>query len=219
MEWTENSAYLDSIRQLLLIPWPDNRTVNIVCHGHSVPSGYYISPDVRTFESYPHLLHRKIKEAYPFAVVNMILSAVGGEDSQTGLTRFPAALDHRPDVLILDYCLNDRRLSLETAYRSWAAMIEMALARGIKMILMTPNFDNSYLRQDSDWDKLVAHAKQVRRLAREYSVGLCDVFSLFQAEMERGQSLSSLLAQENHPNLNGHSIVAAALATFFLPQQ
>ncbi|WP_342481353.1 hypothetical protein NST07_08230 [Paenibacillus sp. FSL L8-0340] len=36
--------------------WPENRTLNIVCHGHSVPSGYFATPIVDTFHAYPHLL-------------------------------------------------------------------------------------------------------------------------------------------------------------------
>ncbi|MEK5235702.1 hypothetical protein NST99_08380 [Paenibacillus sp. FSL L8-0470] len=32
------------------------RTLNIVCHGHSVPSGYFATPIVDTFHAYPHLL-------------------------------------------------------------------------------------------------------------------------------------------------------------------
>ena len=35
--------------------WPKNRTINLVFHGHSVPTGYQKTPEVRTFESYPQL--------------------------------------------------------------------------------------------------------------------------------------------------------------------
>ena len=34
----------------LVKKWPGNRTVNIVFHGHSVPAGYHVTPDVRPFE-------------------------------------------------------------------------------------------------------------------------------------------------------------------------
>lgn len=36
--------YLSPIIDELAKRWPDNRTVNIVCHGHSVPSGYFATP-------------------------------------------------------------------------------------------------------------------------------------------------------------------------------
>ena len=35
-----------------------NHTVNLVCHGHSVLAGYFKTPEVRTFDAYPYLLHR-----------------------------------------------------------------------------------------------------------------------------------------------------------------
>ena len=58
--------YLDEVLCELQKQWPNNRTINIVCHGHSVPSGYFATPFVDTFNSYPHLLHRAIKERFPF---------------------------------------------------------------------------------------------------------------------------------------------------------
>lgn len=217
MTLNNDSAYLKNIQAQLLLQWPDNRTINIVFHGHSVPAGYFVSPYVHTFEAYPHLLHQRLKNHYPFAVINIILSAVGGEDSAIGQMRFSRALAHQPDVLVLDYGLNDRRLSLQASYSAWASMIEQALSRGIKVILMTPNPDITYYSKNASWQKLVQHAQQIRELAQLYGVGLCDVFSLFQAELAQGVSLQSLLSQENHPNFNGHSLIAKALSLFFIP--
>ena len=31
--------YLDPLLDEMAARWPDNRTISIVCHGHSVPSG------------------------------------------------------------------------------------------------------------------------------------------------------------------------------------
>ena len=36
--------YLEELCTRLAQRWPDNRTVNIVCHGHSVPAGYAATP-------------------------------------------------------------------------------------------------------------------------------------------------------------------------------
>ena len=69
--------YLDAVNDELAKQWPDNKTINIVCHGHSVPSGYFATPFVNTFESYPHLLHRILKERFPFAVIMVIHSVIG----------------------------------------------------------------------------------------------------------------------------------------------
>ena len=40
------SRYLLPLREELQKTWPDNRAIHIVCHGHSVPAGYFASPVV-----------------------------------------------------------------------------------------------------------------------------------------------------------------------------
>ena len=77
-------TYLSGVVTELTRQWPANRTVNIVCHGHSVPAGYFRTPVVDTFNAYPHLLHRGLKERFPYAVVNVIVTAIGGENSESG---------------------------------------------------------------------------------------------------------------------------------------
>ena len=119
--------YLADIVVLLKKKWSDNRTVNIVCHGHSVPAGYFATPTVDTMNSYPHLLHARLAERFPCAVINVIVTAIGGENSESGAARFDReVLTHRPDVLTLDYGLNDRWIGLEKARAAWAEMIEKA---------------------------------------------------------------------------------------------
>jgi acyl-CoA thioesterase I len=68
-------TYLTNLIKVLKAQWPKNRTVNIVCHGHSVPAGYFATPLVQTFDAYPHLLHRLLKERFPFAVINVVVPA------------------------------------------------------------------------------------------------------------------------------------------------
>mgnify|MGYP001788605208 CR=1 FL=1 len=58
--------------------WPNNRTINVVFHGHSVPSGYFATPLFNTLAAYPHLTLKSIKSSYPNAVVNMITTSIGG---------------------------------------------------------------------------------------------------------------------------------------------
>ena len=137
--------YLDEVLCELSKKWPENRTINIVCHGHSVPAGYFATPFVDTLHAYPHLLLRLIKERFPFACVNAIVTAIGGEDSVSGEKRFEKeVLSHDPDIITIDYALNDRRTGLEKAKKAWESMIEMALQRKKKVILLTPTWDNSY---------------------------------------------------------------------------
>jgi len=214
----EDEKYLAGLGEELAKPWPDNRTVTIACHGHSVPAGYFATPVVRSFDAYPHLLHRGLKERFPNAVLNVTVTAVGGEDSVRGFERFERdVLSLRPDVVTIDYALNDRRIGLRAAGEAWSGMIEAALARGIRVVLLTPTHDNSGMDspEAAEWIALREHAEQIRRLARRYRVGLADSFAAFASyTAERGR-LPDLLSWPNHPNRRGHELVAAELLRLF----
>ena len=58
-------SYVNDLRNELVKTWPNNRTINIVFHGHSVPSGYANTPVVNTLNAYPHLTLHALKEHYP----------------------------------------------------------------------------------------------------------------------------------------------------------
>jgi len=198
--------------------WPTNRTVNIVCHGHSVPAGYARTPAVRTFDAYPYLLHRGLNERFPHAVINVIVTGIGGENSEQGAKRFQRdVLSLSPDVVTIDYALNDRAIGLMRAEKAWRKMIEMALAAHVKVLLLTPTADMTAHLGDPD-DPLNQHAEQIRHLAAEYGVGLVDSLHAFKNAIKSGAALKDLMAQSNHPNRQGHELVAKALLKWFPPQ-
>lgn len=99
---TNQWNYLANLKTELHKEWPQNRTINIVFHGHSVPAGYYKTPHVNTLSAYPHLFLKRLKTIYPFAVVNVIVTAIGGENSASGTERFERdVLVHHPDLILL----------------------------------------------------------------------------------------------------------------------
>lgn len=208
--------YLGALSDLLAKQWPENRTVNIVCHGHSVPSGYLATPLVDPFCAYPHMLHRILKERFPYAVLNVIVTGIGGENAKQGAARFErTVLNHAPDVLTIDYGLNDRKITLEEAKASWRIMIEQALNEQVKVILLTPSWEQSWFHQDENWRMLELHAEQIRDLAEEYNVGLADSFAEFQRYIDQGGELQDLLSHINHPSRTGHGLIAASLSRWF----
>jgi len=212
--------YLKDIITIMQTPWPDNRTINIVCHGHSVPSGYMQTPVVNTFDAYPHLLHVDLKHRFPFAVINVIVTAIGGEHSEAGNARFDDdVLNHKPDLITIDYGLNDRFITLERAHIAWCEMVEKALAKDIKVILLTPTPDFSGLFKETNkvWNDLLEHANDIRNIAKEYNVGLSDTLKVFEDYMNNGGDLNYLLASQNHPNRYGHEMVVEELMQFFPP--
>ena len=208
-------TYLENVGQLCRMDWPENRTVNIVCHGHSVPSGYFKTPEVRSLDSYPNLLRVGLAEHYPHAVINVIVTGIGGENSEQGAKRFQRdVLCFRPDVVTIDYALNDRPMGLEQSRAAWTAMIKAAQAQDTKVILLTPTADIGAQLENPN-DLLNKHAELVRQLAYDYNVGLVDSLAIFQEFVQCGGVLQSIMAQGNHPNRQGHELVAQALLEWF----
>lgn len=211
----DKNNYLIEISELLKKEWPANRAINIVCHGHSVPAGYFKTPVVDTFNSYPHLLHQELKSHCPYAVINVIVTAIGGESSDKGAERFERdVLTHSPDIITIDYALNDRNIGLEKAYSSWALMIESALSKNIKVILLTPTGDLTSRLDDKD-DPLNKHAEQICALAEKYQTGLADSLSSFKQYIKTGGRLGDLMSHVNHPNRKGHELVTKEILEWF----
>ena len=209
-------SYLDSLRSELNARWPRNRTLNLVFHGHSVPSGYFKTPNVRTLDAYPHQVLEIVKGCYPYAVVNSIVTGIGGENSEQGEKRFDAeVLAHRPDVLLIDYALNDRAIGLKRAAAAWRKMIGRALERGVRVVLCTPTPDLTSDLTDAK-TPLALHAQQIRDLAAEYGVGLADTYAAFVALAKEGRDIRAYMAQSNHPNERGHAVAASEIARWIL---
>jgi lysophospholipase L1-like esterase len=195
--------------------WPQNRAINLVFHGHSVPSGYHKTPEVKPFESYPHLLYQGLKQRFPHAVINIILTSIGGENSIAGEKRFERdVLTHKPDVIFIDYALNDRRQDTAKVEAAWRSMVRMAKGKNIPVVLLTPTGDSS-ADLNNPQDPLCQRAELIRRVAKTENVPLADVFAAWQAEVAKGTPQADLLSQVNHPNLRGHQLAANEISRLF----
>jgi acyl-CoA thioesterase-1 len=207
--------YLNDIKIELKKEWPGNRTINLVFHGHSVPAGYFKTPVVNTLDSYPYQLMAGLKALYPYAVINVINTAIGGENSESGAKRFAGdVLIHKPDVLFIDYALNDRGIGLERAKIAWESMIQSALKNKIRVILLTPSPDQNVniLEPGNDLEK---HAVQIRNLARGYGIGLTDSHESFRQLAASGKQVTDYMSQENHPNKQGHGLIVQEILKYF----
>ena len=197
--------------------WPNNRTVNLVFHGHSVPSGYHETPEVKPFDSYPLMAMEKIQKAHPHSVINAIVTSIGGEDSVKGAARLEKdVLSMRPDVIFIDYALNDRRVAEADVEKAWRSMARAAKAKGVPVVFVTPTGADN-VRYDAPDEPLEIRAAIIRKVAAEEGVLVADVFAAWKKELKRGVKQDSLLAQGNHPNRKGHEIAAKVIAELFRP--
>lgn len=212
---TGTANYLNDLKTELQVEWPKNRTINIVFHGHSVPAGYFKTPDVNTISAYPSLVLKEIKSIYPYAVVNVIVTAIGGENSVKGAERFETdVLIHKPDVLFIDYALNDRGVGLEKSYTAWSQMIQEAKKQKIKVILLTPSPDQS-VDYNSPNNELKKHTDQIISLAIENQVGLVDSYKAFEFLYSNKKELVKYMSQVNHPNEKGHELITNEIMKYF----
>lgn len=211
----ENSTYLQMVKTELQKKWPINRTINLVFHGHSVPSGYFATPLVQTLDAYPQLVLKKLKKLYPTAVINVITTSIGGENSQQGARRFEKeVLTHRPDVLFIDYALNDRGIGLEQSKIAMEEMIKKAKENKVLVILLTPSPD---LRVDitKKDNELEVFSNLLTDLASTWQIGLVDSYRLFK-EIAMGKgNINDYMSQVNHPNEKGHALIADEILNYF----
>ena len=209
------ATYLEKIKTSLSKPWPGNKTINLVFHGHSVPAGYFKTPVVNTLAAYPFLVLKALKKIYPYAVINIINTSVGGENSISGAKRFKAeVLVHKPDILFIDYALNDRGAGLDASRKAWEKMIRLALRKNIKIILLTPSPDQTVNILAPD-NLLEQHAQQIRFLAEKYHIGLADSYAAFREKVATGDSLKHYMSQVNHPNEEGHTLIVEEIMKYF----
>lgn len=210
-----SSNYLQEIKQELIKEWPKNRTINLVFHGHSVPAGYFKTPLVNTLGAYPYQVLKLIKEQYPLAVINIINTSIGGENAEKGAERFEQdVLIHRPDLICIDYVLNDRGIGLERAKKAWEKMILMAQSKGIKVILLSASPDQRVDILDTN-SILDQHGQQVQALAKAHLIGFVDSYNLFRNQVKATSPITDLMSQVNHPNEKGHALIATELLKFF----
>ncbi|WP_298329980.1 SGNH/GDSL hydrolase family protein [Haloactinopolyspora sp.] len=191
--------------------WPDNRSINVVFHGHSVPAGYHQTPEVKPFESYPFMVYRGLNERFPTAVVNTITTAIGGENSMQGAQRFRRdVLRHKPDLVFIDYAINDTNLTPAQVERAWRIMIKAARQQHVPVVLVTPTGTVPHDLGDPA-DPLSIRAELIRELGREYDLPVADVSAQWQAALDAGTPKESLLSHYYHPNEAGHDLAATEI--------
>src|SRR5690606_38090679 len=121
---------------------------------------------------------------------------------------------HRPDVLFIDYALNDRNIGLERSGAAMEKMVVAALEQGIKVVLLTPSPD---LTVDllKHGNTLELYRDQLAALSRKYNIALVDSYQVFKLLKAEGQELKVYMAQSNHPNEKGHQLIADEIMRWF----
>ena len=210
----DKELYLREAAEELMKIWPDNRSYTVVCHGHSIPCGYTAQNITRPFDAYPHLFHEKLAQRFPHSVINVIVSAIGGENSVGGAARMERdVLNHKPDLITIDYGRNDMFLTEQAMYEAWETMIAAAKAAGCRVILITPSTDCGKIYYNVE-DRRLSDRRMtelITELAEKHETGLVDAHSLFEKKIAEGHLRSEYAVSVNHLSRAGHELVAQEL--------
>lgn len=187
---------------------------------------------------YSMILAKELPQlGFPVKVIN---SGIGGNRTDQAKARLKKdVLDHRPDVVVIQFGINDAsvdvwktppatksRISQDQYETNLRHLIKTLREKNIQVILMTPNsmrwverIKKLYGKPPYDPDDpdgfnviLKSYAETVRKIARDENVPLVDVYSAFENYAnQKGQSAHDLLLDGVHPNTAGQKMVADLL--------
>jgi lysophospholipase L1-like esterase len=179
------------------------RSKRIVCFGDSVTQGV---PHVAPADTFVSLLERRLEVRYsPGIEICASNAGVGGENTHEGLARLqPDVLDHNPDVVVVEFGLNDIRYEPEKRIgeKQFAAnlrQIHGALTdAGAAVIFMTPNpivdlyhvysQGTHYYDQWGGCNGLNAiYAGIIRAVAAELYAPVADIYQVFVQEAVKAE--------------------------------
>lgn len=175
----------------------------ILAFGDSLTAGF----GVRQEESYPSRLQVILRrEGFPHRVVN---AGVSGDTTAGGARRIRWALQHQPEVVILELGANDglRGLSLAEMASNLAAIIRTCQQAGARVLLtgmkLTPNLGEAYISE---------FANTFDRLAQQYHTAFMPFF-LEGVAGRRGLTQPDGI----HPLGAGYAIVAQKVWAYLKP--
>lgn len=193
--------------------------------------------DVQTIfergESYAAKFARIANMLYPRAQLNLVNAGLsGGTAVQAALRLERDVLRFRPDLLVVNFALNDcgaGENGLEEYRESMTKIFKDGKAAGAEVVYLTPNpmcdyvsahLDTDFLReiakelaqrtQDGILDKYVAAATAA---ANAENIPVCDCYSVWENMRKNGADTTALLANHlNHPTRRMQWLAAFKLA-------
>jgi acyl-CoA thioesterase I len=177
--------------------------LNIVAFGDSLTSGHGIGRS----EAYPAVLERTLHDAgLPFRVRN---HGVSGDTTAGGVRRVGAALDERPQILIVALGANDglRGLPVADVRRNLEQIIEAAQSRAVSVLLCGMEAFPIY-----GWQYSVDFHRIYPELAAKYGIPLVP-FLLNGVVGNQAMLLPDMV----HPNAAGAKTIAGNIWPYLQP--
>jgi acyl-CoA thioesterase-1 len=192
-------------RAAAVAPAPDRiaHALKIVAFGDSLTSGHRLGPN----SAYPSILESRLKTAgLPFTVVN---KGISGDTSGRALRRLKAALDERPQILIVALGANDGLTGVPVAQlrRNLEEIITTAQTQGVQVLLCGMEALPLY-----GWQYTVEFHQVYPGLAQKYQVPLVPFL------LDRVIGNADLMSSDGiHPNAEGARVLADNIWPYLRP--
>lgn len=200
--------------------------ITIVIFGDSVSHGALLG-EIDYESVYWNLLRKKINALRSFVPVNMICSAIGGTTAEGSLPRLESqVLQHKPDLVIVCFGLNDVNRSVESYTAALEHIFTECTAIGAEVIFMTPNMLNTYVAEDTppqhleyavkmadcqNSGRMDGHMAAAKALAERMNITVCDCYAKWKKLAETEDTTQMLVNRINHPTREMHGLFADSL--------
>jgi acyl-CoA thioesterase I len=161
----------------------DRREIEVVALGSSSTQGYGASTP---FHSYPAELLRTLQQLLPGAKVTVYNKGIGGQEVSQMLDRLERdVFAVEPDLVVWQVGTNAalRAQNVAEFRRLLAGGIDRMRAKGIEVVLMTPQFAPAFNALENEQDYLAAMAD----VAREKGVGVFPRYEIMKYWFETEQ--------------------------------
>lgn len=191
--------------------------LNIVFFGASLTWGAN-STDPQRF-SYRPMTAKWMEEMYPKAHFHYFDAAIGGTSSSLSVFRLQRdVLDNKPDLVFLDFSLNDNPFEVSPVFLpAYESLLRRLILEGnvpvVQMILVS----KSMVTTDTAKDLPLFDIH--RDLAVKYHIPTGDAFALIRKEIAEGRANPDVLwpsSDATHPGNPGYALYAEAAKQGFL---
>jgi lysophospholipase L1-like esterase len=209
--------------------------VTVIAFGDSITAGSQVDPARDESIVYHKQWHDRLAQRYPKLALTIVNCGVPGHKIGDGHNRVQAeVIERKPDGVIVAFGINDCWDGPERAdefERELERLVQRVRAGcEAAIILMTTNMLNfraseqamklawfaekTAQAQNAGWTD--DYMQRVRNIAKRLDLPLADGYAKWQAARAAGVDTDALLANlANHPNRQGHALLADALDEVF----
>ncbi|MCQ2449810.1 MAG: GDSL-type esterase/lipase family protein, partial [Clostridia bacterium] len=185
----------------------NGENVTVAFIGGSITEGYFAEPQMTNRHATQFVAW--LRKTYPNATVTELNAGIGATTSYLGVHRADAVLAQDPDIVIIDFAVNDDSGS-ELYQASFESLINMAWnAQSSPAVLCLAMAGKSN-------DKLINSQNDELPILECYGIPFLSYRDMIEPLLNNGViRWEDIQADTVHPNTNGHGLIAQMLAAYF----